>query len=538
VLHGDSTADRIACHASVAADELVLVDRNCHKAIYHGLTLSGGRPVYLVPTRNGYGLMGPIPPAAMAHDAVAETLRRSPLTAGAAGPDPVYAVITNSTYDELCYDAVRVAELLGASVPRLHLDEAWFAYARFNDLYARRYGMSVGAGTVPDELRPTVLTTQSTHKLLAAVSQSAMLHVKNSPRSPVDHRQFNETFMMHATTSPMYPMIAGLDVAAAMMDGPGGRWLTDEAITEAVRFRQAVARIARRIATEGDRPAWFFGTWQPDHVTDPVTGRQYPFADAPLDLLRTEPACWTLEPGADWHGFPGMETGYCQLDPIKVTITCPGTDARGTAAEVGVPARILTAYLEVRRIVVEKTDAYTCLILFSMGITKGKWGTLIDALMDFKSLYDAGAPVTQVLPALVRQHPDRYADLTLRQLCDQMHAQLRASDLIPLLDEAFTHPPQPELTPAQTYQRLLRGGTEPVRLAELAGRTVATQVVTTPPGIPVLMPGENAGKHDEPTLRYLRALEDFDRHFPGFPSETHGVHRDQNGDYWITCLRL
>ncbi|WP_210739944.1 Orn/Lys/Arg family decarboxylase [Nocardia coubleae] len=526
VLHGDSTSDRIAIHASVATDELVLVDRNCHKAIYHGLTLTGGRPAYLVPTRNGYGLMGPIPPHALTRDAITELLQRNPLSVDAADPAPVYAVVTNSTYDGLCYDAVRLAELLGASVPRIHLDEAWFAYARFHPLYARRYGMAVDAESVPDELRPTVLTTQSTHKLLAALSQSAMVHVKNSPRSPVDHRQFNETFMMHATTSPLYPMIAGLDVAAAMMDGPGGTWLADEAITEAIRFRQAVARISRRIESAGDRPGWFFGTWQPEQVTDPGTGQSYAFADAPLDLLRTEPACWSLEPGAEWHGFAGLESGYCLLDPIKVSITCPGTNAVGVQSDTGIPAKILTAYLETRRIVVEKTDAYTCLVLFSMGITKGKWGTLIDGLLDFKSLYDSGAALGEVLPALAREFPARYAGLTLRDLCDQMHRQLRDSELMPLLEDAFTHPPRPEFTPAQTYQRLLRAGTEPVRLAELANRTVATQVVTTPPGIPVLMPGENPGEKDAPILRYLRALEDFDRNFPGFPSETHGVTRD------------
>src|SRR5437763_354505 len=124
VLHGDSTSDRIALHASIATDELVLVDRNCHKAIYHGLTLTGGRPAYLVPTRNGYGLMGPIPPAAMSHEVVAGLLSGSPLAAGGADPSPGYAVITNSTYDGLCYDALRLAELLGPHVPRMHLDEA------------------------------------------------------------------------------------------------------------------------------------------------------------------------------------------------------------------------------------------------------------------------------------------------------------------------------------------------------------------------------------------------------------------------------
>ncbi|CAL9493241.1 Biodegradative arginine decarboxylase [Actinosynnema sp. ALI-1.44] len=203
---------------------------------------------------------------------------------------------------------------------------------------------------------------------------------------------------------------------------------------------------------------------------------------------------------------------------------------------MGIPARVLTMYLEARGIVVEKTDAYTCLILFSMGITKGKWGTLLDALLDFKALYDRGAAVAEVLPELVRQHPDRYAGLSLPALCEQMHTQLSKSELTALLDEAFTHPTPAVATPAQAYQRLIRGGTESVRLAEIAGRTVATMVVTTPPGIPVLMPGESAGEAEGPVLRYLRALEGFDREFPGFPSETHGVHRDTSGSYWISCL--
>ena len=537
VLNGNSTSDRIALHAGIAMDELVLVDRNCHKAIYHGLTLSGGRPVYLIPTRNGLGLMGPIPPALLAKDAVAGRVSSSPLSAGAAGPGPVYAVVTNSTYDGLCYDTVRVAELLGESVPRLHFDEAWFAYARFNPLYARRFAMAVDAETVPGDVRPTVISTQSTHKLLAALSQSSMLHVKVSPRWPIDRERLNETFMMHTSTSPMYPMIASLDVAAAMMDGSGGQWLTDEAITEAIRFRQAVGRVGRQMAEAGDRPNWFFGTWQPDVVVDPATEKEYPFADAPLDLLRNVPSCWSLEPGASWHGFQGLTEGYCMLDPVKVTITCPGVTATGVKSRVGIPARVLTAYLEARRIVVEKTDAYTCLVLFSMGITKGKWGTLLDALIDFKKLYDSNAPLAHVLPALVKNHPERYGSLTLRQLCDEMHAHLCGLELTDLVDAAFTHPPEAVITPAATYQHLIRGGVELVRLAQLAQRTVATMVVTTPPGIPVLMPGECVGDRDGPILRYLRVLQDYDGRFPGFPSEIHGVRIDGDGEYWVTCLK-
>ncbi|MFI1738174.1 Orn/Lys/Arg decarboxylase N-terminal domain-containing protein [Streptomyces sioyaensis] len=538
VLHGDSTCDRMVGHFSVTRDEIALVDRNCHKSVLHGLVLSGARPVYLVPTRNGYGLAGPLPPAEIEARSIASRIARNPLAQGAVSAEAPYAVLTNSTYDGLCYDALQVARALAPSTPRLHFDEAWFAYARFHPLYAGRYGMAVGPDTFPGPDRPTVFSTQSTHKLLAALSQSAMVHVKPAPRAPVEHDRFNEAFMMHGTTSPLYPMIASLDVAAAMMDGPQGRWLIDEAVTEAIRFRQSVVRIGRRIAAADDRPDWFFGVWQPESVVDPASGERLPFADAPAELLRTDPSCWQLEPGAEWHGFAGLTEGYCLLDPVKVTLTCPGIDAAGRMADQGIPARVLTAYLATRNIVVEKTDSYTTLILFSMGITKGKWGTLMDALMDFKTLYDQDTPLERLLPELVAAHPQRYTGQTLRALCQEMHDHLRGARLVELLDTAFQELPEPVTPPQHCYQQLIRGGTERVRLADAADRIAAAMVTVTPPGIPVLMPGENTGTPDGPLLRYLTALESFDRRFPGFHSETHGVTLDPDtGDYLIECVR-
>ncbi|MFB7949689.1 Orn/Lys/Arg decarboxylase N-terminal domain-containing protein [Kitasatospora phosalacinea] len=538
VLHGDSTCNRMVGHYSVTADEIALVDRNCHKSVLHGLVVSGARPVYLVPTRNGYGLAGPLPPAVLDAAAVAARIAANPLAAGALSPAAQYAVVTNSTYDGLCYDTVAVARALAPSTPRLHFDEAWFAYARFHPLYEGRYGMAVGPDTLPGPERPTVFATHSTHKLLAALSQSAMVHVRPAPRAPVEHDRFNETFMMHGTTSAFYPAIASLDVAAAMMDGPQGRWLIDEAVTEAVRFRQAVVRTARRITAAGDRPDWFFGVWQPDTVTDPATGARTPFADAPVALLAAEPSCWRLEPGAAWHGFDGLDEGHCLLDPVKVTLTCPGVTADGRTGPWGVPARVLTAYLATRGIVVEKTDSYSTLVLFSMGITKGKWGTLMDALMDFKALHDEDAPLARVLPALVEGHPRRYRGSSLRGLCAEMHRHLTDGAFVQALDEAFRHPPRPVHPPRHCYQRLVRGGTERVRLADAAHRTAAAMVTVTPPGIPVLMPGESLGDPDGPLLRYLTALESFDRAFPGFGSEAHGVVTDPDtGDHLVECLR-
>ncbi|WP_338497804.1 Orn/Lys/Arg decarboxylase N-terminal domain-containing protein [Streptomyces sp. SJL17-4] len=539
VLHGNSTADRMVGHYSVTTDEIALVDRNCHKSVLHGLVISGARPVYLVPTRNGYGLAGPLPPAEIEKAAVAARIAANPLTAGAVSDQAQYAVVTNSTYDGLCYDALATTRALAPSTPRLHFDEAWFAYARFHPLYAARYGMAVGPDTFDSPERPTVFATQSTHKLLAALSQTAMVHVKTSPRAPVEHERFNEAFMMHGTTSALYPAIASLDVAAAMMDGPQGQWLIDEAVTEAVRFRQAVVRTARRITDAGDRPDWFFGVWQPDEITHPTTGERVAFADAPADLLRSDPDCWLLEPGAAWHGFEGLTDGYCMLDPIKVTLTCPGVTARGETSSWGIPARVLTAYLARRGIVVEKTDSYTALVLFSMGITKGKWGTLMDALMDFKALYDTDAPLEQVLPGLVQEHPARYEGTTLRDLCQTMHEHLTHAELITALDTAFQQLPVPVEPPQRCYQKLIRGGTERIPLSQAAHRTAAAMVTVTPPGIPVLMPGESTGTPDGPLLRYLRALEGFDRAFPGFHSEAHGVTiNPDTGDYLIECVRL
>ncbi|MET9700834.1 Orn/Lys/Arg decarboxylase N-terminal domain-containing protein [Streptomyces sp. NPDC006529] len=538
VLHGNSTADRMVGHYCVTTDEIALVDRNCHKSVLHGLVISGARPVYLVPTRNGYGLAGPLPADQTLPAAVAARIAGHPLTAGATSPQAQYAVVTNSTYDGLCYETLQTARALAPSTPRLHFDEAWFAYARFHPLYAGRYGMAVGPDTFEGDERPTVFATQSTHKLLAALSQTAMVHVKSSPRAPVEHHRFNEAFMMHGTTSALYPAIASLDVAAAMMDGPQGEWLIHEAVTEAIRFRQAVVRTGRRIAAAGDRSPWFFGVWQPDTVTDPADGSTVPFADASPALLAADPRCWELDPDAPWHGFRGLSRGQCLLDPIKVTLTCPGVDASGGADAWGIPARVLTTYLAGRGIVVEKTDTYTALVLFSMGITKGKWGTLMDALMDFKALHDADTPLRQVLPHLVESHPKRYGHLTLRALCQDMHEHLTRAELIDALDTAFQQLPEPVVPPQACYQQLIRGGTERVRLADAAGRVAAAMITVTPPGIPVLMPGEALGAPGGPVLRYLGALEAFDRNFPGFHSEAHGVSIDPDtGDYLIECVR-
>src|SRR5215813_8912411 len=250
VTNGTSTANRLIMTAAVARNQIALCDRNCHKSIEHGLVLTGGIPTYLVPLRNRYGIIGPVPPARLAAATIDRAIQANPLVHEEVERRPVYAVLTNSTYDGLCYNARRVEELLGDSVDRIHFDEAWYAYARFNPLYRDRHAMH---GDPADHTGPTVFATHSTHKLLAALSQASLLHIRDG-RSPIPHARFNESYMMHASTSPLYTIIVSNDITAAMMDGPGGPVLTRESIDEAVAFRQTMGRVHREFAAQGD---WF-----------------------------------------------------------------------------------------------------------------------------------------------------------------------------------------------------------------------------------------------------------------------------------------
>jgi len=529
VTNGTSTSNRIIFTAAVGRDQIALCDRNCHKSIEHGLVLTGGIPTYFIPLRNRYGIIGPIPPEQLKKAAIQSAVKANPLVTENIEKHAVYSVVTNSTYDGLCYSARRVEELLELSVDRIHFDEAWYAYARFNPIYRERFAMHGDPGK---HKGPTIFATHSTHKLLAALSQASFLHIRDG-RSPIPHERFNESFMMHASTSPLYTIIISNDVTAAMMDGPGGEALTSESIQEAVAYRQTMGRVHREIEAKKD---WFFNTWNADTVKDPRSGKRVRFEDADPDMLATDPDCWMLHPGDAWHGFDRLEEGYCMLDPIKVSVLTPGVAAKGGLDNWGIPATLVTAYLHCRGIEVEKTTDFTILFLFSIGITKGKWGTLLNSLLDFKRDYDRNTSLVEVLPSLVSSHHERYRDLGLHDLSDQMFAQLNETEQTRWLAEAFSTLPAPVMTPSAAYQKLIRGQIEHVPLDQLADRVLATSLVPYPPGIPMLMPGEVAGCSDGPYISYLHALWSWDRKFPGFGHDTHGV-ENREGTYYVQCLK-
>ncbi len=531
VTNGTSTSNRVVLLASVTRDQIALCDRNCHKSVEHAITMSGAIPTYMVPTRNQYGIIGPITPDKLTAEAIRRSIAENPLVKEGMDTVPVHAIITNSTYDGLCYNVNKVKELLGESVDRLHFDEAWYGYARFNPMYKGRFAMCCDPKD-DDRKGPTMFATQSTHKLLAAFSQASMIHVREG-RSPIGHQRFNEAFMMLASTSPFYPIIASNDISAAMMDGAGGQALTDVSIREAVSFRRTLARLNAEFSGKKD---WFFNVWQPDFVVDDESGKKIPFFEVEEDELASNPEYWTLKPNDAWHGFGDVEPGYCMLDPIKVSIVTPGVEADGKLAGWGIPAAIVSAYLDAKGIIVEKTTDFTILFLFSLGVTNGKWGTLLNALFEFKKDYDDNTPLSRVLPSLVREYGDAYQDMGLKDLSDKMFASMKGLGTTQALSAAFSVLPHPDMSPVEAYENLVHNNVISLNLDEIAGKTVATGVVPYPPGIPLLMPGENAGPADGPLLGYLKALQNFDRNFPGFGHDIHGV-EVKNGAYYILSIK-
>jgi len=517
VVGGTSTANKIIWHGMVGKGDLVLCDRNCHKSILHSLIMTGATPIYLIPSRNGLGIIGPISRDQFTRESIDKKIAASPFARETSGKVRLM-VMTNSTYDGLCYNVDAIKESLGDAVEVLHFDEAWYAYANFHEFYDGYHGIS---STNPAR-SPHAITfaTHSTHKLLCALSQASMIHVQNAKTKRLDMTRFNDAFMMHTSTSPQYGIIASCDVAAAMMEQPGGRALVQETIDEALGFRRAMTSVKGQL-----KGGWWFDVWQPEAMAT------QPAADK---------AAWVLKPKDAWHGFEGLAANHVLVDPIKVTLLTPGMSANGTMQKSGIPAAVVVKFLSSRRIEIEKTGLYSFLVLFSMGITKGKWSTLVTELLNFKDLYDANAPLKRALPGLAAAHPEVYELMGLRDLCDGIHKVYHDDNVGKAQRDMYTTIPDMALRPADAYDNLVHGRVETVEIDELMDRILAVMLVPYPPGIPVIMPGERLTKATKSIQDYLLYAREFDTKFPGFETDIHGLRFEpaKNGGrrYLVDCV--
>jgi len=193
--NGTSTANKVIFQTLLAPGEKLLLDRNCHKSVHHGVVLSGAHPVYLDSALSKkYGLYGPVPKKVLL-----KAIKRH--------PDAQALILTSCTYDGLRYDLAPIVEAAHAKGIKVIIDEAWYGFARFHPAF-RPTALEAGAD----------YATQSTHKVLSAFSQASMIHV-NDPG--FREHLFRENFNMHTSTSPQYGLIASLDVARkqAVMEG-------------------------------------------------------------------------------------------------------------------------------------------------------------------------------------------------------------------------------------------------------------------------------------------------------------------------------
>jgi arginine decarboxylase len=511
VTNGTSSSNKMVWHATVAPGDIVVVDRNCHKSILHAIMMCGAIPIFLTPTRNHYGIIGPIPLDEFRPENIEKKIAAHPF-AKDVKRKPRILTITQSTYDGILYNVDMIKELLGDYIDTLHFDEAWLPHATFHDFYRGMHAIGKHRPRAKDAL---VFATQSTHKLLAGLSQASQILVQDSETRKLDFHRFNEAYLMHTSTSPQYAIIASCDVAAAMMEPPGGPALVEESIREALDFRRAIRKVEEEF---GD--SWWFKVWGPEKLAEEDVGDRED---------------WMLETGARWHEFGKIAPGFNMLDPIKATVITPGLDMDGAFADWGIPAAIVTKYLAEHGVIVEKTGLYSFFIMFTIGITKGRWNTLVTALQQFKADYDENQPLWRVLPEFIEKHP-RYEKTGLKDLCDQIHTIYKANDVARLTTEMYLSEMAPAMKPAEAFAKMAHREIERVEIDRLEGRITAMLVTPYPPGIPLLIPGE---RFNGTIVRYLQFTRDFNDKFPGFETDVHGLVEDVvdgKARYYVDCV--
>ncbi len=243
-----------------------------------------------------------------------------------------------------------------------------------------------------------------------------------------------------------------------------------------------------------------------------------------------------MHPNDSWHGFKNLPEDWCMLDPIKVSILTPGMGDDGNLLEKGVPATLVSAYLNKYGIVPTRTTDFQLMFLFSMGVTKGKWGTLVTVLSEFKKHYDKNTAISEILPELLENNKEIYKNIGIKDLGDKMFEYLREHNLGKVLNEAYSNLPKIEMTPREAYNKIVSNDVELVPAHKLINRVAANSIIPYPPGIPMLMSGENFGDESSPQIKYLEALSLWDKAFPGFEHETEGT-EVIDGVYHVLCIK-
>ncbi len=514
VLNGTSAANKVVTNALLTRGDLVLFDRNNHKSNHHGaLIQAGATPVYLEAARNPFGFIGGIDDRCFDETYLRELIREvAPEKARDARPFRL-AVIQLGTYDGTIYNARQVIDKIGQLCDYILFDSAWVGYEQFIPMMADSSPLLLEL----NENDPGIFVTQSVHKQQAGFSQTSQIHKKdNHIRGQArfcPHKRLNNAFMLHASTSPFYPLFAALDVNAKIHEGESGRRLWAECVALGIEARKAIIANCKMI-----KP----------FIPPVVAGR--PWQDHPTHAIASELRFFSFEPGAKWHGFEGYAEEQYFVDPCKLLLTTPGIDAEsGEYTDFGIPATILAHYLREKGIVPEKCDLNSILFLLTPAESAEKMAQLVAMLGQFEQHIEDDTPLADVLPTIWKKYPVRYRDYTLRQLCQEMHDLYVSFDVKDLQKAMFRKESLPTvaMNPQDANQSFIRGNVELVRISEAEGRIAAEGALPYPPGVLCVVPGELWGGAVQ---RYFLALEEGVNLLPGFSPELQGVYSEKDAD--------
>ncbi|WP_217480280.1 ornithine decarboxylase [Enterobacter chuandaensis] len=514
VLNGTSAANKVVTNALLTRGDLVLFDRNNHKSNHHGaLIQAGATPVYLEAARNPFGFIGGIDEHCFDDAYLRELIREvAPEKTDEARPFRL-AIIQLGTYDGTIYNARQVIDKIGHLCDYILFDSAWVGYEQFIPMMAETSPLLLEL----NENDPGIFVTQSVHKQQAGFSQTSQIHKKdNHIRGQArfcPHKRLNNAFMLHASTSPFYPLFAALDVNAKIHEGESGRRLWAECVELGIEARKAIIANCHMI-----KP----------FIPPVVAGR--PWQDHPTHAIASELRFFSFEPGAKWHGFEAYAREQYFVDPCKLLLTTPGIDAEtGEYTDFGIPATILAHYLRENGIVPEKCDLNSILFLLTPAESSEKLAQLVAMLGQFEQHIEDDTPLADVLPTIYQKYPVRYRDYTIRQLCQEMHDLYVSFNVKDLQKAMFRQESLPAvvMNPQDANQEYIRGNVELVRIRDAEGRIAAEGALPYPPGVLCVVPGEVWGGAVQ---RYFLALEEGINMLPGFSPELQGVYSEKDAD--------
>ncbi len=514
VLNGTSTSNKVVLNAVLTPGDIVLFDRNNHKSIDHGaLVLAGATPVYMETARNAFGSIGGI----LSHCFTEEYIRalvaeKNPEKAKAKRPIRL-AVIQLGTYDGCIYNARQVVDKIGHLCDYIFFDSAWVGYEQFIPMMKDCSPLLLDL--TPED--PGIFVSQSVHKQQAGFSMTSQIHKKDShikgQARYVPHKRVNNAFMMHASTSPFYPLFAALDVNAKMHEGEAGRKLWTDAVQVTIETRKQVLRNCHYI-----RPL----------VPPVVHGKKW--EEGNTKQMASDMDYWAFEPGAKWHGFDGYGRGQYFIDPMKLLLVTAGIDVEhGGYEKFGIPGNILANYLRENGIIPEKCDLNDILFLMTPAENTTKMDDLVAKLVRFEKLIDDDAPMSEVLPSIYAAYEEKYRGYTIRRLCQEMHDFYKDRGVSTLQKQLFLKDYFPEyvMNPQEAQFEYMRGHGELVDLTEAEGRIALEGALPYPPGVLCVHPGE---RWSRTAVTYFLDLVEGINQLPGFAPEIQGVYVQEGAD--------